>query len=1185
MKLFLSKSIIQMSKYIFYLSVIQISFTSFAFAHAVNGQDLESISVTGHWDNNKFIDVLKDLQHETDYFFSYSYDAVDDIRITSNSENYNLKSLLAFISAETGLSFKINNKSVYVYHAEMSDKNVRRVYIPQMIDHIIPSLSYKLLINPLKYIDERTIKGRLIDEKGDALIGATVQIKGSNIGTITDLDGAFSLSLPDSGDVVLVLSYIGYQTKEVLVNGQNELTIIMNQNKTLLDEVVVIGYGTGSKEKFNGSISTVNNDNLNEYSTNSFDQALTGKISGVQIIGNNKNPDENTIIQIRGLNTLTAGSRPLIVVDGNPLTEGTPFSSINPQDIESISILKDAASAAIYGSRASNGVILVTTKKGEDGKLKVTYDVYSGIQQRIDKMELVDAYEYAQYDYDARNNGYVSGGANRSINDSNEVRDSKGGGKRSRIQPFLQDYLDGKPGLTNTDWADAVFRNALQTNHYLNLSGGNKKTDYSISFGYYNQDNIIIESGYKRLTNNIKLNSEINNRIRFGISSNISLNNTDPVGDRAWSDFTLSAGPDPAYAIFLMQPYYPINNEDGTYAYVNQLNDNNANWDGSISGNIVAQVKSVDFKRQAFRFFGNTYLEIDLLKGLKFKTTLGGDYNSGNEEFFAPNFLGNYRTPVANALTLARKNDNIRQNFINENLMTYDKTIGKSNFNILGGYSYQEEFTNSVNLESNAFVDNSVRNVSGGTTITATNSSGKWALESYFTRLQYGFDNKYFLSGSYRVDGSSRFGANTKYGNFASLSAGWTLSNEKFFPKDGAISFTKLRFSLGQTGNNQIGNFASTSLIGQDNYVWDGKLGAGAFTSTAPNPDLSWETNTSVNYGIDLGLMNNRFLFTAEYYVSNTTDLLLNVPVPEQSGFSSSLQNIGELQNKGFEFEAKGNDFKIGKLTLDINANFSTTQNKVLALGQGQNQIITSNRIDFLTKVGLPVSQMYVYDLIGVYESTEEVKADPIKPLAGTEKGDYIVRDVNGDGKISPDDRTVVGDYNPDFTYGFGVNASYKNFDLSAQFFGIEGRKVVDYFLFSSETGEGFTVPTKYYYENYLSERNPEGTLRSPDFASYSSAARLTNNGTQMVHDADYLRLRSLQLGYTLTNNKLKKVGIQGLRFYITGNNVLNFTKYRGYNPDGIDDRNNTTQTLSRGVMNTTQPLTRFTAIGINIKF
>jgi hypothetical protein len=228
---------------------------------------------------------------------------------------------------------------------------------------------------------------------------------------------------------------------------------------------------------------------------------------------------------------------------------------------------------------------------------------------------------------------------------------------------------------------------------------------------------------------------------------------------------------------------------------------------------------------------------------------------------------------------------------------------------------------------------------------------------------------------------------------------------------------------------------------------------------------------------------------------------------------------------------------------------------------------------------------MYVYDLIGVYKSTEEVNADPIKPLAGTEKGDYIVRDVNGDSKITPDDRTVVGDYNPDFTYGFGFNAGYKNFDLSAQFFGIEGRKVVDYFLFSSETGEGFTVPTKYYYENYLSERNPEGSLRSPDFASYSSAARLTNNGTQMVHDADYLRLRSLQFGYTLTNNTLKKAGIQGLRFYITGNNVLNFTKYRGYNPDGIDDRNNTTQTLSRGVMNTTQPLTRFTAIGFNIKF
>ncbi len=1178
-----------MSRFFCYMALLQSAFATAVLSSDVYGQRLEETEITCNWNNQSLESAFADIQAKTDLFFTYSSESVNGVSISNRNQAMAVADILKYISGETGLHFKVTDSIVYVYQGDFVPKKRTRIELPdlQWLPNGLQALQYAVVyeVSHTNLPPDQVISGKVTDEAGEPLAGATVLITQTGQGTVTDIDGAFKLAGPENGPVTLRVSYIGYVTQEIPLDNPMEVIIILKENTTQLDEVVVIGYGTGTKEKFNGASSKIDNENLNQFSTNSFDNALAGRLSGVQILGNNKNPDENTIIQIRGVNTLTAGSRPLIVVDGNPLTEGTPFSSINPQDIESINVLKDAASAAIYGSRASNGVILVTTKKGEDGGLKVTYDVYSGIQQRIDKMELVDAYEFAQYDRDARNNGYVSGKSGRNITDDNAARDANGGGKRSRIQPFLQDYLDGKPGLTNTNWADAVFRNAMQTNHYLNLSGGNKKTDYSISFGYFNQDNIVIESDYKRLTNNIKINSEINDRIRFGISSNISFNNTNPVGDRAWSDFNLNSAPDPAYAIFLMYPYYPIYNEDGTFAYTAQLDDSNSNWDGSISGNIVAQAKSVDFKRQAFRFFGNTFLEFDLLKGLKFKTSLGGDQNSGNETFFAPNFLGNYRTPVANALTLARKNDNKRQNFINENILTYDKTIGNHNFNVLGGYSYQEEFTNSVNLQSNDFVDNSVRDVSGGTTITATNSSGKWALESYFSRLQYGFANKYFLSGSYRVDGSSRFGANTKYGDFASISAGWTLSNEKFFPQDGPVSFTKLRFSWGQTGNNQIGNFAATSLIGQDNYIWNGNLGAGAFTNTAPNADLSWETNTSVNYGLDLGIMNNKFLFTAEYYVSNTTDLLLNVPVPEQSGFSSSLQNIGELQNKGFEFEARGNDFKFGKLIIDFNANFSTTQNEVLALGQGQEQIITSNRINFITKVGSPIAQMYVYDLIGVYKSTEEVQADPIKPLAGTEKGDYIVRDVNGDGKITPDDRTIVGDFNPDFTYGFGFSAWYKNFDFNAQFFGIQGRKVVDYFLYSSETGEGFTVPTKYYFENYMSDRNPNGTLRSPDFASYSSAARLTNNGTQMVHDGDYLRLRSLQIGYTLTGNKLERLGIRGLRFYITGNNVLNFTKYRGYNPDGIDDRSNSTQTLSRGVMNTTQPLTRFTALGVNIRF
>ena len=1042
-------------------------------------------------------------------------------------------------------------------------------------------------VGPKKAVSilEKTITGTIVDEENNPLIGASVLVKETSIGTITDIDGKFSLTI--SGDTAtLVVSYIGYESLEIATGYQTDFNIQLAPNTSVLGEVVVIGYGTGTKEKFNGAVSKLDNEKLNTYSAANFDQAIAGTIAGVQILGNNKNPGENSVIQIRGLSTLTAGTNPLIVVDGNPLSEGSSLSSISTQDIESIDILKDAASAAIYGSRASNGVILITTKKGQEGRLRVTYDGYVGFQERIDNFELADAYETARFDFDARNFGYISGGPGRSITDDNDTRDANGGGKRSRIQPFLQGYLDGTPGLTNTDWEAAVLSSAPQQNHYLNFSGGSKKTNYAISFGYFDADNIVVDSDFERYTNNFQLNTNINDYIRFGISSNIAFSRANPTGYRGWSDFNLGAAPDPALAIILMHPYYPLYNADGTLAVADQIEDNNANWDGPISGNAAATAELTDYTQNDFRVFGNTYLEIEPLKGLKFRTSFGGDYLTRVEEFFAPSTLGNYRTPVANSRTMGFKNDSKRENFITENLLTYDKTFGQNNLNVLVGYSYQQEFTNRTRLESQDFTDDNLRDIAGATNPTATNVSSKWALESVFTRLQYDYANRYFISGSFRRDGSSRFGANTKYGNFSSVSAGWAISNEAFFPQNGPVSFAKLRFSWGQTGNNQIGNFASIALIGQDNYVIDEGLVAGSFTSTSPNADLSWETNTALNFGLDLGFLENKILVTAEYYTSNTTDLLLNVPVPQQSGFSQSLQNIGELDNTGFELEIRGNHFKLGQVSLGFNANIFATQNEVVALGNDQTQIIQNNGgMDFITRVGEPVAQFYTYDILDVYRTQAQLEADPITPLPGTEVGDYVVRDANGDGQITPDDRTFLGDYNPDFTYGFGFNAAFKGFDLNLQFTGISGRNASDRMVYYTESGEGFFVPSKYYVDNYFTDSNPNGFFRRPDFSSFSSAGRLTRASSLSVLDADYFRLRSLQLGYTFPSSLTQNIGIQSLRVYITGNNIFNITDFRGYNPDGIDTRSNSRQTLTRGWIQTTNPLTRFLAFGLNVKF
>ena len=1136
-------------------AIYKLCITMLLFSISLSAQafNIEKTKISLEANSETIDNIFKQIESKTSYSFRYSEDILNDERRFSLSyQNEFLKAILDDFSNRAGLVYKISGDNISVR----------------------------------KSIQKRTLRGTVVDELGNPIPGVNIFIKGSETGVVTDFDGKFSIEAT-TGDV-LIFSYIGFTTIEVVVSDQSELNVTLNENVDQLSEVIVYGYGTGTKEKFNGAVSKVETEKLNTFSSANFEQALAGNVAGVQVIGNGKNPGENSVIQIRGLNTLTAGTNPLIVVDGNPLSEGSSFSSINNQDIASINILKDAASAAIYGSRASNGVILITTKKGKQGDLKVTYDTYYGFQNRIDNFQLADAFSTAQFDFDARNFGYLSGGPGRNITDDNATRDANGGGKRSRVQPFLQAYIDGQTGLTNTDWTDAVFRTASQQNHYINLSGGTEKTDYSVSFGYLDQENIIISSDFKRYTTNFQLNTQISDRIRFGITSNISLVNSNPTGERGWSahDARPNRQPDPAYAVVLMHPYYPIFNSDGSFAIANQIDDNNDNWDGPISENIVAKAELTDFFERRLRVFGNTYLEVDIYDGIRFKTSFGGDYNTIFSEFFAPSDIGNYRTPVENNLAVAFENNFRRENYITENLLTYNNTFGKHTVDALFGFSYQQESRFNTRLESNNFADDNLRNIAGATNPSSEVDRSKWALTSYFSRLQYDFDGRYLISGSFRRDGSSRFGANTKFGNFASVSGGWVLSNEAFFPNSSLVSFAKLRASWGQTGNNQIGDFDAIALVEPDNYVIDNQLISGSFTSSSPNPDLSWETNTALNLGFDLGFLDNKLFLTAEYYNSKTTDLLLLVPVPQQSGFSESLQNIGELENKGFEFEIRGANFQVGKLGIGFNANLTTNENEILALGEGQEQIITTNGgMGFLTKVGGSIAEFYAYDIIGVYRTQAQLDSETITPLAGTEVGDYVVRDVNGDGEITPDDRTTLGQYNPEFTYGFGINLNYKGFDLNAQFNGIEGRKVTDNMLYDAESGEGFFVPTQYYVDNYFNDRNPEGFFRRPDFSSFSSAGRLTRASSLSVYDADYFRLRSIQLGYSFQPVVTKYLGVEALRLYLTGNNIFNITDYRGYNSDGITATSNESQTLTRGFINSTSPLTRFLALGLNVKF
>ena len=1009
-------------------------------------------------------------------------------------------------------------------------------------------------------------------EDGTRLPGVNILVKGSVVGTTTNENGEFSFDTPTPNDTLIFL-YVGYLSQEIALNGRGDLSIVMQVDQLQFDEVVVVGYGTNSQYEVNGAISNVGSEQIENYATSNFEQALLGTMAGVQITQTGRNPGEDSQITIRGIRTITAGVNPLLVVDGVPLTEGSSLSSINAQDIESISVLKDAASAAIYGSRASNGVLLITTKKGERGKLKVTFDTYIGTQSRTDELEMAGAYDAAIFLDDARDNGYVSRDpANRNVSDDNETRLANGANRRELNLSYLEPYLAGTPGLTDFDWTNAIFRETHQNNYYLSLSGSSAQTDYFFSLGYLDQGGITIGTAMDRYTANLRINTVLNDKFTIGANVNTSFANLDVTDDNGWN----SLPADPGSTFGLIYPFFEPYNEDGSFAISEQLRASIPE-DAALVENPIAMTLLSKNTEDRFRTFGNTFLAFTPVQGLQLKTVLGGDFRSDFLDYYQPSTFGTYRTLVENNQSNSSETDVRIENVIIENTATYEKDFNDHSFEVLVGQSYQQEEFFRSRIAATGIVDDNLDNIAAGSSFSVDSDRSKWTQLSYLGRLQYDFANKYFVSAALRRDGSSRFGADSRWASFPALSAGWLISNESFFPKNQFLTFLKLRASWGETGNNQIGAYSSQALVTQDNYTFGGQLVPGFAISTSPNPALSWEKNTSSNVGLDFGLLDSRLLLGVEYYVSTTSDLLLNVPVPRQSGFRSSLQNIGELENRGFEFELAGSGFNLGEVIIDFNANLTTNSNKVLALGPDQDQIING---EFLTRVGEPLAQFYGYDVIGVYKSQEEIDSTP--HLSGTLVGDYIVRDTNGDGTVNADDRITHGTFDPDFYYGFGANFSYKNFDLNLSFTGVEGRLVYDWWsAVITEVGEGFALPSQYYVDNYYHPtRNPEGFFATPNFGNFSSARRATRVSNRNLQDGDYFRLRSLQLGYTLPQPLLSRMGVSRLRVYVTANNLFTITKYRGLNSDAAR-----TSPLRRGYIRSAAPVPKLIAGGITVSF
>ncbi len=996
------------------------------------------------------------------------------------------------------------------------------------------------------------ITGKVTDaDDGTPLPGVSVVEKGTYNGSVTDLDGNYTLMV-SSPEATLTFTYIGYKTTDVAIAGRSAVDHALAADIAGLEEAIVIGYGNQQRSKISGAVGTIDIKDATSVPVLRTEQALQGRAAGVQVTQNSGQPGSTQSIRIRGTGSLN-NAEPLWVVDGIP-TGGIDF--LNPADIESISVLKDAASAAIYGARGGNGVILVTTKKGSKGQpAQVTYDSYYGIQEPWKKIGLLNAEQYAIL--------------------MNESRASAG------LVP-LAALSDPASLGEGTDWQDALFQRAPIMNHSFNFTKGTATSSTAIGGSHFVQDGIIGgEKGrFERTTFRVSTQQDAGDRFRIGQTINFTHLNRNALAEN--NEFAT-----PVVRALNMDPVTPVTRPDGSYAY--------SEFIGSDIANPINQVETTHDRWTTNRFVGNLYGEYDIFQNLKFRSSVNIDLTLGSQKIFFPTFdlgIGEndpnrpaYEWREVNGLI---RNENKWSNWQWENTATYDKELKNGDkIQAIAGYSalysnYQNIGTYRDSLNSNdpelAFLDNSLN-----FTEQAPNASGGFGESSYlstFGRVQYELGDRYSFSGTLRRDGSSKFGANNRYGVFPSLSAAWNLTELPWVLEKDWIEFAKVRASWGRNGNaDGIGNFDFTSVVfnGQ-NYTFgpDQQQVNGAGPVTTSNPDLKWETVDQFNAGLDLDLYNGRFNVVVDYFVKNTNDMLAVVPVPGVVGFLPAATNVASARNKGLELSLTYRGEK-GDWEYDLTGNLSIIRNEVTGLGEGGQPINTGgvfgagNDFSAYTDIGLPMAVFYGYETAGIFQTDEEAVANSAQPNAVA--GDVIFVDQNEDGIIDENDKTVIGNPHPDFTYGFTGNVKWKRFDASIFIQGSHGNDLFNgIFRYDLNTTN---LPV-----SALERWTGEGSTNEHPRISHVDANQNNRVSDRFVEDGSFLRVKNLQIGYTLPDRIQEKLDIGKFRVYVSASNLLTFTNYSGLDPE-IGSRG----TLEIGIDRGFYPVSRNFIAGVNVTF
>ena len=1072
----------------------------------------QNAKVSIRMNNVKLDKILNEIENQTDYLFIYN-NQVDINKITSvKVKNEAVAQVLDRILSGTGINYELEGTHIILTTEAIKDLHAQQ--------------------------QAKTVTGTVTDVSGEPIIGANIRIKGTTTGTITDIDGNFSIKAEPQS--VIEVSYIGYLTQETVINNQKSIRFLLKEDTKTLDEVVVIGYGVQKKADLTGSVANINTEKLNTQSNANIGQALQGKIAGVDIVSQGGAPGSGTRIMVRGIGTLNNAS-PLYIVDGMYMNS---IDHINPNDIASIDVLKDASSAAIYGSRAANGVIIVTTKEGSntEGKPIIDLSVNLDISTASKFLDMLDAKGWAEVTTIAR-------------------------------QAIGKPALDMATDLANkpdNDWQDIMFRPALMQNYNLSVKGGGKYSTYYTGLGYFNQDGIVKGTNYQRY--NIQSKNDYKRGI-FSAGTNliISFSHDKPLHQELRGGMIGTI----LQSVPTLEKYDDTREGGygGTYGDVVNIPHPLAIIDDNI----------MDRYNENVKIFANLYAQIELFKGLKYKLNLTPDFSFERYK----NYLNKYDFGLAtNSITQLTERQRRRRNILVENLLTFDRTFGEHKISALAGYTYQDSRFRHIQAYGEG-LPQGLEEIDAATT-NRSNEGNSWrsVLTSILGRVFYSYQNKYLFTATIRRDGSSKFGKNNRYGYFPSFSLGWNVAEEKFMENVHWLDQLKLRGGYGVLGNQEIDNYQYSSTITTGINYPDGNGGLlqGAFPKNFANPDIKWEETAMTNVGIDFMAFNNRLSLTADYYVKNTKDILLTVPIPISSGGANDpIRNAGKIRNNGFEFNLGWMDQPNPDISYGINLIGSFNKNKVIAMGSesgsikggSTNQNITTSE----TKAGYPIGGYWLISTAGYFNSQEEVDAyakDGKKIQPAAEPGDIKFVDANNDGVINDDDRVFQGSPFPDFTFALNGNMRYKNFDLSIGLQGVLGNKIYNATRQTLEDvtkGSNFLASClDYWTPENKNASHPRLTWDDPNRNTRAESDRYLENGS-------YLRLRSVQLGYTFPQTWFKGA-IQHARVYINAENLFTITSYSGYSPDVNADNAN-----YRGFDNFIYPTNRTFMLGLNVTF